>query len=125
MRFDSNERPSHVGTSRLINDDVYDAAGNRLARIEELILDTRSGSVRFVVLGIGGFLGMGRERFAVPWHVLAPDIHDGPCIADMALLPFTAVPVPEDDRWLQRTPGTSDREIPQLLKLLQKLLQQR
>ena len=78
--------------------------------------------MRFVVLGIGGFLGVGRERFAVPWHVLTPDIDDGRCIVDMALLPFMAVSVPEDDPWLQRTARTRGRELPHVMQLLQQTL---
>jgi hypothetical protein len=108
-----------VGASSLLKAGVYDAAGNRLARIDEIILDARTGSVRFVVLALGGFMGIGRERFAVPWHVLAPDIDDGRCVVDMALLPFMAVPVPEDDRWLQRPPRSRGVEIPEVVQLLQ------
>jgi sporulation protein YlmC with PRC-barrel domain len=118
-RLDSQPRPVHVGASSLLKNNVYDAAGKRLARIDEIILDARTGSVRFVVLVLGGFLGIGRERFAVPWHVLAPDIDDGRCIVDMALLPFMAVSVPEDDRWLQRTARTRGAEIPHVMQLLQ------
>jgi hypothetical protein len=99
---------------------VYDAAGTRLARIDEIILDARTGSVRFVVLALGGFLGIGRERLAVPWHVLTPDIDHGRYIVDTALLPFMAVPVSEDDRWLQRTARTRGAEIPHVMQLLQR-----
>ena len=118
-RLDFQPRPAHVGASSLIKANVYDAAGHRLARIDDIILDNRTGSVRFVVLGLGGFLGIGRQRFAVPWHVLTPDIDDRRCIVDMALLPFVAVSVPEDDRWLQRTARTRGREAPHVMQLLQ------
>ena len=118
-RLDSQPRPAHVGASSLLKANVYDAAGKHLARIDEIILDARTGGVRFVVLALGGFLGIGRERFAVPWHVVAPDIDDGRCIVDMALLPFMAVSVPEDDRWLQRTARTRGTEIPHVMQLLQ------
>jgi len=121
-RLDFQPRPAHVGASSLIKANVYDAAGNRLARIDDIILDSRAGSVRFVVLGLGGFLGIGRERFAVPWHVLTPDIDEGRCIVDTALLPFVAVSVPEDDRWLQRTARTRGREVPHVMQLLEHAL---
>lgn len=117
---DSALLPAHLGASRLINASVYDAAGKRLGRIEEIILDRRTGGVRFVVIALGGFLGIGRARFAVPWHVLVPDTGDGRCTVDRALMPFTAVPVPEDDPWLQRNGRTRGREIPYLVQLLQR-----
>lgn len=121
-RLDFEPRPAHVGVSSLIKANVYDAAGNRLARIDDIILDARTGSVRFVVLGLGGFLGIGREQFAVPWHVLTADIDDRRCIVDMPLLPFVAVSVPEDDRWLQRTARTRGREAPHVMQLLQQVI---
>jgi sporulation protein YlmC with PRC-barrel domain len=49
-----------VGTSSLIEDDVYDTAGNFLGEIEEIVLDTRIGCVRYAVLAHGGFGGSGR-----------------------------------------------------------------
>ena len=118
-RFDSEPRATHVGASSLINDNVYNAAGKRLAKIEEIILDTRSGCARFLVLAHGGFLGIGRKRFAVPWHVFALDTDYRRCIVDVALLPFVAVPVPKDDPWLQRADRTRGREIPYVIQLLQ------
>ena len=121
-RLDFQPRPAHLGASSLIKANVYAAAGKRLARIDDIILDARTGSVRFVVLGLGGFLGIGRERFAVPWHVLTPDIDEGRCSVDMALLPFVAVSVPEDDPWLQRTARTRGREAPHVMQLLQQAL---
>lgn len=121
-RLESQPRPAHVGASSLLKAGVYDAAGTRLARIDDIILDARTGSVRFVVLALGGFLGIGRERFAVPWHVLAPDIDNGRCVVDVALLPFMAVSVPEDDPWLQRTARTRGREVPHIMQLLQQAL---
>ena len=121
-RLDSQPRPAHVGASSLIKANVYDAAGKRIARIDDIILDARAGSVRYVVLGLGGFLGIGRERFAVPWRVLTPDIDDGRRIVDMALLPFVAVSVPEDDPWLQRMARTRGREVPHIMQALQQAL---
>ena len=110
---------AHLGASRLIKANVYDASGKRVGRIEEIILDRRTGGVRFVVIALGGFLGIGREQFAVPWHVLAPDIEDGRCKVDGALMPFMAVPVPDDDPWLQRSGRIRGREIPYAMQLLQ------
>ncbi len=56
-----------VGTTDLIEDEVYDVEGKFLGKIEEIVLDTRTGCVRHAVLALGGFLGIGRKRFAIPW----------------------------------------------------------
>ena len=94
MNGDSSINECLLGTSSLIKDDVYDAAGNFLGQIEEIVLDARTGCVRYAVLGLGGFLGIGRKRLAVPWRALTPDANYRRCIADVTLMRLMAVPVP-------------------------------
>jgi sporulation protein YlmC with PRC-barrel domain len=95
-----------VGTTSLIEDDVYDAAGKFLGKIEEIILDTRTGCVWHAVLALGGFLGIGRKRFAIPWSALTPDVDYRRCVANLAPMQLMAVSIPDDDPWLQRTDPT-------------------
>jgi sporulation protein YlmC with PRC-barrel domain len=56
-------------SSKLIGVDVYDEANEKVGDIEELILD-KSGKVEHVVLGVGGFLGMGEHYVAVAFDKL-------------------------------------------------------
>ncbi|MCB4821321.1 PRC-barrel domain-containing protein [Roseicella aerolata] len=42
----------------------------RLGRIADLVADPRGGAPAYVVVGRGGFLGLGRDHVAVPWHRL-------------------------------------------------------
>ncbi len=107
---DSNPRATQVGATSLMQDDVYDAAGKCLGEIEEMILDTRHGCVRYVVLAFGGFLGIGRKRFAIPWSALTPDLNYQRSVLDVAQMGLMAVPVLDDDPWLQRTDATRSLE---------------
>lgn len=50
--------------SKLMGLDVYNEANEKLGDINELILD-KNGKVAAVVIGIGGFLGMGEHDIAV------------------------------------------------------------
>jgi sporulation protein YlmC with PRC-barrel domain len=50
--------------SKLIGLDVYNEANEKLGDINELILD-KDGKVNAVVIGVGGFLGMGEHDIAV------------------------------------------------------------
>jgi sporulation protein YlmC with PRC-barrel domain len=54
---------------KLIGVDVYNEANETIGNIEELILD-KSGKVEHVVLGVGGFLGMGEHYVAVAFDKL-------------------------------------------------------
>ena len=92
-----------VGVRSLVANRVYDARGNLVGKLEEIVIDTRTGCVRHVVLAVGGILGIGRRRLAVPWSALSPDADYRRCVVDVTQMQLTAVRVPDNDPWLQRT----------------------
>jgi sporulation protein YlmC with PRC-barrel domain len=49
---------------------VYNRDNERLGKIEDLVLDPKTGNIRYAVLSFGGILGMGEKMFAVPWQDL-------------------------------------------------------
>ena len=55
-----------MGAETLVGNIVYDANGEDLGDIKEIMLDMRSGSIGYAVLSFGGFLGLGEKLFAVP-----------------------------------------------------------
>jgi PRC-barrel domain len=115
-RVDSTTNVCLLGTTSLIEDDVYDAAGKFLGEIDEIVLDVHTGCVRYAVLALGGFLGIGRKRFAVPWSAFTPDADYRRCIVDVALMQLMALPVPQDDPWLRRGDITWGKENAYLLR---------
>jgi sporulation protein YlmC with PRC-barrel domain len=46
--------------------DVYDADGQRVGSVEDLYIDGHEREVRFLEVGAGGFLGIGKKRLLVP-----------------------------------------------------------
>jgi len=52
---------------------VYNGAGDKLGSIDDLMIDKRSGLVRYAVLEFGGFLGIGTDRYPLPWSMLKYD----------------------------------------------------
>jgi sporulation protein YlmC with PRC-barrel domain len=58
--------PALVGASEIKGTHVKNLQGQDLGAIEEVLLDPDSGQVRFVVLEVGGFLGLGSTKVAVP-----------------------------------------------------------
>jgi len=52
---------------------VYNLAGDKLGAIDDLVVDKRSGHVRYAALEFGGFLGLGTDRFPLPWNMLRYD----------------------------------------------------
>ena len=49
---------------------VYNAQGEKLGSIEDLVLDKIEGRVQYAILSFGGFLGMGDKHHPLPWSVL-------------------------------------------------------
>ena len=56
-------------SSKLIGVNVYNDNNEKIGDIQELIVD-KSGKVDNVILGVGGFLGMGEHCVAVPMEKL-------------------------------------------------------
>src|SRR6201982_1729968 len=54
----------HWRASKLMGLDVYNENNEKLGDVNEIILD-KSGKVAAVVIGVGGFLGMGEHDVAV------------------------------------------------------------
>src|SRR5580693_8446563 len=52
--------------SKLIGLNVYNDAGEKIGDISELIVD-RDGKLEAVVVGVGGFLGLGEHDVAIPY----------------------------------------------------------
>jgi uncharacterized protein YrrD len=52
---------------------VYNPEGDKLGSIDDLMIDKRSGQVRYAVLEFGGFLGIGTDRYPLPWGMLKYD----------------------------------------------------
>jgi hypothetical protein len=62
-----------ISSDRVEGTSVYNPTGDKLGSIDYLVIDKRSGNVRYAVLEFGGFLGMGSDRFPLPWDMLKYD----------------------------------------------------
>ena len=74
--------------SSLIGMDVRNSQNERLGEIKDLAVDLRSGNIAYVVLSVGGFLGIGDKYVAIPPNAfeLAPDAEKLVLNADKAKL---------------------------------------
>ena len=62
-----------ISSDRVEGTSVYNAAGDKLGTIDDLMIDKVSGQVRYAVMEFGGFLGMGTDRYPIPWNMLRYD----------------------------------------------------
>jgi hypothetical protein len=62
-----------ISSDRVEGTAVYSTTDDKLGSIENLMIDKVSGQVRYAVLEFGGFLGIGTDRYPLPWSTLKYD----------------------------------------------------
>ena len=62
-----------ISSERVEGTNVYNGAGERVGSIDHLIIDKISGQVRYAVMEFGGLLGVGNDRYPIPWNMLRYD----------------------------------------------------
>ncbi|ABA04604.1 PRC-barrel protein [Nitrobacter winogradskyi Nb-255] len=69
----TEETIDHLISDRESGKAVYGAENKRIGSIESVMIDKTSGEIAYAVLSFGGFLGIGKEHYLVPWAVLRYD----------------------------------------------------
>lgn len=59
-----------IRASKVIGSDVYNPTGEKIGKIEDVVLDKGSNNIMFAVVGFGGFLGMNEKYHPLPWSTL-------------------------------------------------------
>ena len=54
-------------TSKVPGTPVFNTADEEIGAVDELVIDTTNGKVRYGVMSFGGMLGMGKSHFPIPW----------------------------------------------------------
>jgi sporulation protein YlmC with PRC-barrel domain len=76
--------PNVMDAATLTGDSVVNAEGEDVGKIEAIMLDVTSGQIGYAVLSFGGFLGMGKKLFALPWGALTLDAVEKRFILDVS-----------------------------------------
>jgi sporulation protein YlmC with PRC-barrel domain len=97
--------PELMGANTLQGEDVYNAKGEDLGDVKEIMIDMRSGRIAYAVLSFGGVLGMGTKLFAVPWSALKLDTVNKRFTLDINKGQLEGAPGFDKDAW----PRMSDR----------------
>jgi sporulation protein YlmC with PRC-barrel domain len=68
-------KPTHplIPADRVNGTDVYNKAGEKLGKIEDVAIEKVSGEVAYAILSFGGVLGIGAKYHPVPWKLLKYD----------------------------------------------------
>ena len=89
-----------ISSDKVEGTNVYNTAGEKLGSVDDLMIDKLSGQIRYAVLEFGGFLGMGTDRYPLPWNMLRYDTDREGYV------------VPLDKDRLEQAPKYSETETP-------------
>jgi sporulation protein YlmC with PRC-barrel domain len=89
-----------ISSDKVEGTKVYNTAGEKLGSVDDLMIDKVSGQIRYAVLEFGGFLGIGTDRYPLPWNMLKYDTSKEGYV------------VPLDKGKLERAPRYAETEVP-------------
>lgn len=61
---------SAIRASKVIGSNVFNTSGEKIGKVEDVVLDKKSNNILFAVVGFGGFLGMNEKFHPLPWSTL-------------------------------------------------------
>ena len=79
-----NTASSVISSDKVIGTHVYNPNGDKLGSVESLMIDKISGNVRYAVMEFGGFLGMGRDVYPLPWETMKYDTNLGGYVVSLS-----------------------------------------
>lgn len=81
-----------IRASTVKGTDVYNAEGEHLGQIDDIILTKQGGKATFAVMSFGGFLGMGGEYHPLPWESMHYDTGLGGYVVNVSREQLEAAP---------------------------------
>ena len=105
----STGHTSAIRASKVIGTVVKDSGGERLGKVEDVVLDKQSNNIMFGVMSFGGVLGMGEKYHPVPWAALNYDESEGAYVINMTKDQLKAAPADSLEE-LTRNDGQAYRD---------------
>ena len=82
-----------IAGARVAGTEVYNAAGDHLGEIYDVMLDKQTGKVAYAIMSFGGFLGLGEKYHPIPWSVLDFDSDRGGYVIPLTKDKLEAAPM--------------------------------
>ena len=95
--------PRVLSATTLIGDDVKNAQGENLGKLEEIMLDVNTGKIAYAVLSFGGFLGLGDKLFAIPWQAFSLNAEEHSLVVNVNKSVLEKAPGFDKDKWPKTT----------------------
>ncbi len=69
----ANTPVQFLTATTIIGNKVHNPADENLGEVHDLMLDLTSGTIEYVIIEFGGFLGIGEKFFSIPYNALTLD----------------------------------------------------
>lgn len=96
--------PRILAAGALKGSRVGNFAGEDLGKVDDLVVDVATGRLAYVIVSMGGFLGIGDKLFAVPWELFTVRAADHEFLLDVEKQMLRDAPSFERSKW----PNMSD-----------------
>jgi sporulation protein YlmC with PRC-barrel domain len=87
------ETSTLIAADKVSGTSVYNAAGESLGEIYDVMIDKASGKIAYAVMSFGGFLGIGEQYHPIPWSLLRYDTGQGGYIVNLDKRQLEGAPV--------------------------------
>ncbi|MEZ5667070.1 MAG: PRC-barrel domain-containing protein [Alphaproteobacteria bacterium] len=95
---------TQISSDQVEGTDVYGPDGEKIGKIDRVMIEKTSGKVTYAVMTFGGFLGFGEEEYPLPWATLRYDTRLNGYIANVTADQVKTAPVyaTDDEVWSNR-----------------------
>ncbi len=105
---DANSPVRVLTATSIIGDKVENTKGEKIGNIKDIMLNVHDGSVEYLVIEFGGFLGIGEKLFAVPFSALRLNSKKRDFILDVEKKFLETAPGFNKDHWPETNSHYSD-----------------
>ena len=103
--------PYVTAADALEGDAVVNRAGEKLGRVEKIILDVPGGRIAYAVLSTDGCIHLGARLLAVPWRALTPDPESNCFVLDVSKEKLERAPGFDKNHWPPMADADWAREV--------------
>jgi len=86
-----------IAARKVTGTSVYNATGEKLGSVYDVMLDKMSGRADYAILSFGGFLGIGDRYHPLPWDQLTYDTQLGGYVLDLDRSRLEGAPTYQED----------------------------
>ncbi|GGY53647.1 PRC-barrel domain-containing protein [Parvularcula lutaonensis] len=88
-----------LSATSLTGDEVVNAQGEKIGKLEDIMIDMSNGRIEYGVLSFGGFLGIGDKLFAIPFDQFTVDTAKERLVLDIPKEKLENAPGFDKDNW--------------------------